>query len=210
MSKSDHDTYKQASHTIPATSIASVSVTVPRFVQIIRISSLARHLLSADFYLGHYSSQSLISDIIPLAPSIVPNAISARTPVEMSDADVEKVVSDFAAAGQRAKWAGFDGVHLHSGNGYLLSQFNSAVANRRDDRWGSDPQRRARFILEVYRAVRRATGADFPITARLGVADAVVGGLALTDGIAIARQLASEGLDSLEVPRMLQARQTPP
>ena len=52
MSKSDHDTYKQASHTIPATSIASVSVTVPRFVRIIRISSLARHLLSADFYLG--------------------------------------------------------------------------------------------------------------------------------------------------------------
>jgi hypothetical protein len=51
MSKSDHDTYKQASHTIPATSIASVSVTVPRFVRIIRISSLARHLLSADFYL---------------------------------------------------------------------------------------------------------------------------------------------------------------
>ena len=207
MSKSDHDTYKQASHTIPATSIASVSVTVPRFVRIIRISSLARHLLSADFYLGDYSSQSLISDIIPLAPSIVPNAISARTPVEMSDADVEKVVSDFAA---EAKWAGFDGVHLHSGNGYLLSQFNSAVANRRDDRWGSDPQRRARFILEVYRAVRRATGADFPITARLGVADAVVGGLTLTDGIAIARQLASEGLDSLEVRRMLQARQTPP
>ena len=52
MSKSDHDTCKQASHTIPATSIASVSVIVPRFVRIIRISSLARHLLSADFYLG--------------------------------------------------------------------------------------------------------------------------------------------------------------
>jgi hypothetical protein len=51
MSKSDHDTCKQASHTIPATSIASVSVTVPRFVRIIRISSLARHLLSADFSL---------------------------------------------------------------------------------------------------------------------------------------------------------------
>jgi hypothetical protein len=66
MSKSDHDTYKQESHTIPATSIASVSVTVPRFVRIIRISSLARHLLSADFYLGDYSGQSLISDYHPL------------------------------------------------------------------------------------------------------------------------------------------------
>ena len=151
MSKSDHDTYKQASHTIPATSIASVSVTVPRFVRIIRISSLARHLLSADFYLGDYSSQSLISDIIPLAPSIVPNAISARTPVEMSDADVEKVVSDFAAAGERAKWAGF-------GNGYLLSQFNSAVANRRDDRWAVTRNGAERFgYIRRRRPARRIT-----------------------------------------------------
>jgi 2,4-dienoyl-CoA reductase-like NADH-dependent reductase (Old Yellow Enzyme family) len=85
----------------------------------------------------------------------------------------------------RAQRAGFDGIHLHSGNGYLLSQFNSPFANRRDDRWGGDPQRRARFILEVYRAARHATGADFPITARLGVADAFPGGLALADGIAL-------------------------
>jgi 2,4-dienoyl-CoA reductase-like NADH-dependent reductase (Old Yellow Enzyme family) len=149
--------------------------------------------------LSHAGSQSLIPNIIPLAPSIVPNAIFARTPVEMSDAEIEQVVSDFAVAAGRAKRAGFDGVHLHSGNGYLLSQFISPFTNRRDDRWGGDPQGRSRLILEVYRAVRGATGADFPINARLGVADAVVGGLALTDGIAIARQLASEGLDSLEV-----------
>lgn len=149
--------------------------------------------------LSHAGSQSLIADIVPLAPSIVPNAIFARPPAEMSGADVEKVISDFAAAAGRAKRAGFDGIHLHSGNGYLLSQFNSPFANRREDRWGGDAQRRARFILEVYRAVRRVTGADFPITARLGVADVVAGGLTLTDGLAIARQLAAEGLDGLEV-----------
>jgi 2,4-dienoyl-CoA reductase-like NADH-dependent reductase (Old Yellow Enzyme family) len=108
-------------------------------------------LLSADFYLGDYSSQSLISDIIPLAPSIVPNAISARTPVEMSDADVEKVVSDFAAAGERAKWAGF-------GNGYLLSQFNSAVANRRYDRWAVTRNGAERFgYIRRRRPARRIT-----------------------------------------------------
>lgn len=148
--------------------------------------------------LSHAGSQSLIADMVPLAPSIVPNAIFARPPAEMSDAEVEKVIVDFAAAAARAKRAGFDGIHLHSGNGYLLSQFNSPFANRRDDRWGGDPQRRARFILEVYRAVRCATGADFPITARLGVADAVADGLTLAHGLAIAQQLAAEGLDGLE------------
>jgi 2,4-dienoyl-CoA reductase-like NADH-dependent reductase (Old Yellow Enzyme family) len=149
--------------------------------------------------LSHAGSQSLIADIVPRAPSIVPNAIFARPPIEMSDADIEKTVADFAAAAARAKRAGFDGIHLHSGNGYLLSQFNSPYANRRHDRWGGDPEKRARFILEVFRAVREATGADFPITARLGIADAVEGGLTLESGLAIARQLAAAGLDALEV-----------
>lgn len=149
--------------------------------------------------LSHAGSQSLIPDIVPLAPSIVSNAIFARQPAEMSDADAEKVIIDFAAAAARAKRAGFDGIHLHSGNGYLLSQFNSPFANRRDDRWGGDARRRARLILEVYRAVRSAVGANFPVTARLGVADTVEGGLTLSDGLAIARQLSAEGLDALEV-----------
>ncbi len=149
--------------------------------------------------LSHAGSQSLMPQIVPLAPSIVPNAIFARPPTEMTDADVEKVINDFGAAAGRAKRAGFDGIHLHSGNGYLLSQFNSPFANRRKDRWGGDALRRVRFILEVYRAVRRAAGNDMPVTARLGVADAIAGGLALSEGLSIARQLAAEGLDGLEV-----------
>jgi 2,4-dienoyl-CoA reductase-like NADH-dependent reductase (Old Yellow Enzyme family) len=149
--------------------------------------------------LSHAGSQSLISGILPLAPSVVANAIFARPPQEMTEADIEKTVADFGAAAERARRAGFDGIHLHSGNGYLLSQFNSPFANRRDDVWGGDLQRRSRFLLEVYRAVRRAAGRDFPITVRLGVADVVAGGLTLSDGLSIARQLAAEGLDGLEV-----------
>lgn len=79
--------------------------------------------------LSHAGSQSLIPEIVPLAPSIVPNAIFARPPAEMSDADIERIVADFAAAAERARRAGFDGIHLHSGNGYLLSQFNSPFTN---------------------------------------------------------------------------------
>jgi 2,4-dienoyl-CoA reductase-like NADH-dependent reductase (Old Yellow Enzyme family) len=149
--------------------------------------------------LSHAGSQSLIPEIVPLAPSIVPNAIFARPPVEMTGADIEGVIASFAAAASRAQRAGFDGVHLHSGNGYLLSQFNSPFANRRDDGWGGDAARRARFIVEVFRAVRAAAGAEFPITARLGLADAVAGGLELSEGLSIARQLAAEGVAALEV-----------
>jgi 2,4-dienoyl-CoA reductase-like NADH-dependent reductase (Old Yellow Enzyme family) len=149
--------------------------------------------------LSHAGSQSLIPEIVSVAPSIVPNAIFARPPVEMTETDIGNVIASFASAAARAQRAGFDGVHLHSGNGYLLSQFNSPFANRRDDRWGGDLERRARFILEVHRAVRRATSADFPVTARLGLADAVTDGLTMGDGLSIARQLAAEGIAALEV-----------
>jgi 2,4-dienoyl-CoA reductase-like NADH-dependent reductase (Old Yellow Enzyme family) len=149
--------------------------------------------------LSHAGSQSLISEIMPLAPSIVANAIFARPPMEMSDPDIERIIADFAAAATRAQRAGFDGIHLHSGNGYLLSQFNSPYTNRRSDRWGGDPKKRARFILEVFRTVRQAVGPNFPITARLGVADTVDGGLTLPEGLAIAALLAAAGLEGMEV-----------
>jgi 2,4-dienoyl-CoA reductase-like NADH-dependent reductase (Old Yellow Enzyme family) len=149
--------------------------------------------------LSHAGSQSLIPEIEPLAPSIVPNAIFARPPAAMTDADIRKVIGDFGAAAARAKSAGFDGIHLHSGNGYLLAQFNSPHTNRRNDRWGGDAQKRAQFILNVYGAVREATGPNFPITARLGLADTVSNGLKLEEGLSIARQLAARGLAALEV-----------
>jgi 2,4-dienoyl-CoA reductase-like NADH-dependent reductase (Old Yellow Enzyme family) len=171
-----------------------------------RVGPLARvtdavHRLGGKIFaeLSHAGSQSLMPEIRPLAPSIVPNAIFARPPVEMSDAEIEASIAAFGTAAARAKRAGFDGIHLHSGNGYLLSQFNSPFANRRTDRWGGDAGRRSKFMIEVYTAVRRAVGPDYPVTARLGIADAVDGGLALTDGLGIAARLAALGLDALEV-----------
>ena len=171
-----------------------------------RVGPLARvtdavHRLGGKIFaeLSHAGSQSLMPEIRPLAPSIVPNAIFARPPVEMSDAEIEASIAAFGTAAARAKRAGFDGIHLHSGNGYLLSQFNSPFANRRTDCWGGDAGRRSKFMIEVYTAVRRAVGPDYPVTARLGIADAVDGGLALTDGLGIAARLAALGLDALEV-----------
>jgi len=171
-----------------------------------RVGPLARvtdavHRLGGKIFaeLSHAGSQSLMPEIRPLAPSIVPNAIFARPPVEMSDAEIEASIAAFGTAAARAKRAGFDGIHLHSGNGYLLSQFNSPFANRRTDRWGGDAGRRSKFMIEVYTAVRRAVGPDYPVTARLGIADAFDGGLALTDGLVIAARLAALGLDALEV-----------
>jgi 2,4-dienoyl-CoA reductase-like NADH-dependent reductase (Old Yellow Enzyme family) len=149
--------------------------------------------------LSHAGSQSTLAAIQPIAPSVIANSISTRAPNEMSERDIAVVIEAFATAARRAVGAGFDGIHLHGGNGYLLSQFNSPHTNRRTDAWGGDADRRSRLMLTVYRAVREAVGAHVPVTARLGVEDAIGQGLALQEGLERASQLAAMGLDAIEV-----------
>jgi 2,4-dienoyl-CoA reductase-like NADH-dependent reductase (Old Yellow Enzyme family) len=148
--------------------------------------------------LAHAGSQSILTHVTPCAPSVIPNAIHARAPVEMSEADIARVIAAYRAAARRAIAAGFDGIHIHSGNGYLLAEFNSPHANRRTDTWGGDAARRSRFILAVYQAIRDAVGADVPVTARLGMEDTVKPGLELEESLDRARLLADHGLDAIE------------
>ena len=148
--------------------------------------------------LSHAGSQSVMPNIDPIAPSIIENAIFERQPREMSASDIERIVAAFGQAAHRAAAAGFDGIHIHGGNGYLISQFNSPFSNRRSDQWGGDADRRSRFILAVYDAIRAAVGPDMPITARYGLADSGPGQLQIDEGLARLRVLAGRGLNAVE------------
>ena len=92
---------------------------------------------------------------------------------------------DHGAAARQAAEAGFDGIHIHGGNGYLISEFCSPHANTREDRWGGDAERRSRFFFKVAEAVRSAVGDDLPVTARLSVEDSVEGGLQRDESLAL-------------------------
>jgi 2,4-dienoyl-CoA reductase-like NADH-dependent reductase (Old Yellow Enzyme family) len=148
--------------------------------------------------LSHAGSQSVMPNIDPIAPSIIENAIVERQPREMSADDIERIVVAFGHAARRAAAAGFDGIHIHGGNGYLISQFNSPFSNRRSDQWGGDAGRRSRFFLAVYDAIRAAVGPDMPITARYGLADSAPGQLQLDEGLDRLRMLAARGLNAVE------------
>jgi 2,4-dienoyl-CoA reductase-like NADH-dependent reductase (Old Yellow Enzyme family) len=73
----------------------------------------------------------------------------------------------FIAAARRAERAGFDGVELHGAHGYLICSFLSPELNRRDDFYGGDPERRARFLFELVDGVRAATRPGFSLGVRL-------------------------------------------
>jgi 2,4-dienoyl-CoA reductase-like NADH-dependent reductase (Old Yellow Enzyme family) len=150
--------------------------------------------------LGHAGSQSRDPDIEPLAPSPVKNFISARAPREASEREIEGTVEKYGAAARRAVEAGFDGIHIHAGHGYLISEFSSPHGNRRSDGWGGDASRRSRFVLSIYAAVRTAVGSDFPISIKLGMADSMEsGGLQLPESIGRAVALEQAGIDAIEV-----------
>jgi 2,4-dienoyl-CoA reductase-like NADH-dependent reductase (Old Yellow Enzyme family) len=91
---------------------------------------------------------------------------------EATDEDLDWVVDRFVDAARRAAAAGFDGLELHGGHGYLLHAFVSPASNTRDDRWGGSVEGRAELLCTVIRAVRAAVGPDFPLWARLGMFEA--------------------------------------
>ena len=127
---------------------------VPGLAEVVR--AVRPHGTRIFAQLTHAGSQSRLVGVEPLAPSPVPNALTGRMVAEADEAEIEEAIEAFAAAAARAALAGFDGVHLHAANGYLISEFCSPIANRRADRWGGSAERRDRFLLEVLQAVRGA------------------------------------------------------
>jgi 2,4-dienoyl-CoA reductase-like NADH-dependent reductase (Old Yellow Enzyme family) len=149
--------------------------------------------------LAHAGSQSRVPRVAPLAPSAVPNALTGRVVSDASEAEIEEAIDAFAAGAGRAIEAGFDGVHIHGANGYLISEFLSPLTNRRQDDWGGDPDRRAAFPLAVVRAVRAAVPSDRALTMKLGFRDAPPGGLLVQDAVRVAARAVSQGVDAIEV-----------
>lgn len=126
----------------------------------------------------------------------------------MTGEEIRETIQHFADGARRAREAGCDGIELHSGNGYLFSQFLCKGINDRTDEWGGTLENRARFLLEVVRAVRKAVGRDFHLQAKLNGQDfnnAVIfwdrPGNDLDDAIQIARWCEAEGVDAIHVSR---------
>src|SRR3970282_2176113 len=84
-------------------------------------------------------------------------------------------------------------------NGYLISEFGSPLTNGRDDRWGGDATRRGEFARTGVEAWRVSVPVGFPVTMKMGMVDAVEGGLGLEEMLPRARQLVAAGLDAIEV-----------
>merc|ERR1712100_792507 len=109
----------------------------------------------------------------------------------LTEADIHRIIDDFAQAAMRAVEAGFDGVELHGAHGYLICQFLSTTNNRRLDSWGGSLESRARFLFEIIKAVRKVVPQDFLIGVRISPEHK---GIELDDSLRLAAMLANFGI----------------
>jgi 2,4-dienoyl-CoA reductase-like NADH-dependent reductase (Old Yellow Enzyme family) len=133
-----------------------------------------------------------------VAPSRVFSPLGMRRTTALTAQEIASIVEQYSQGARVLRDAGFDAIEIHIGHGYLLSAFLSPKLNKRRDEYGGSVENRARFALEVVRAVRAAAGPDIAVTAKLNMADGVRGGLWLNDSIPVARMLENDGsLDAL-------------
>jgi 2,4-dienoyl-CoA reductase-like NADH-dependent reductase (Old Yellow Enzyme family) len=169
------------------------------------VEQIHRAGAKASIQLGHGGGHTRI-DICgetPIAPSAIPHPVYETTfetivPEAMTKARIDRTIAAHAAAAERAQKAGFDCVEVHAAHGYLISQFHAPFENRRTDEYGGSLENRARFGLEVLRAVKVAAH-GMPVIYRLSVEDYFEGGLTFSEGRQIAVWAVAAGADALHI-----------
>jgi 2,4-dienoyl-CoA reductase-like NADH-dependent reductase (Old Yellow Enzyme family)/thioredoxin reductase len=174
---------------------------VPGYQRLIEACHRHGALVGAELQFAGRQTSSAITGMQPVAPSALPCTAVAGgdVPRALDVREIGELVAAFAAAARRAVAAGFDAIEIHGAHGYLIGQFLSPFANRRDDEYGGDGERRLRFPLEVIAAVRAAAGGAVPLLYRLTADEHVPGGLTLADTCRIAPRLEAAGIDLLDV-----------
>jgi NADPH2 dehydrogenase len=133
------------------------------------------------------------------APSALPHKEGEAPSRALDAAGLQRIRDAFVATAHRAERLGIDALELHCAHGYLLHQFLSPIANRRDDEYGGTLENRMRYPLEVFDAVRAAFPADKPVGVKVSASDWAEGGWDVEQTIAFVNALKTRGVDWVDV-----------
>ena len=138
----------------------------------------------------------------PVAPSPIIHSERLpgyKLPREMTADDIRRLKQSFIESVYRAEKAGFDLVEIHAAHGYLINQFLSPVANRREDDYGGSRENRMRLLLELTEEVRAAWPAEKPLFVRISASDNHPEGWTVEDSVVLAGKLKALGVDAVHV-----------
>jgi anthraniloyl-CoA monooxygenase len=133
------------------------------------------------------------------APSAIPYSAQNQVPHALTIAEMNEIREQFVEAAVAGARAGFDLLELHCAHGYLLSSFISPISNQRNDGYGGTFEKRLRFPLEVFDAVRDVWPSEKPVSVRISATDWHQGGIDVDDAVTIARAFTAHGADAIDV-----------
>lgn len=135
----------------------------------------------------------------PLAPSPIPFRQDDKAPLQLTMDGIQKVISDFKAAADRAKRAGYKVAEIHAAHGYLIHQFLSPLSNQREDAYGGSFGNRIRLLLEVVAAVQTVWPTGHPLFVRVSATDwATEGGWDIEQTVQLSSILKDKGVDLID------------
>ena len=138
-----------------------------------------------------HSAYSRLAQVAPSPGTAFP--VWLETAHELELEEIAEIVQAFGDAGGRVAAAGFDGIEIHGAHGFLIQQFLSPLANRREDAYGGSLENRMRFLLEIIDAVRERVGPDMIVGYKLSAEEMVPGGMTLDHTLEVVSHLESRG-----------------
>ena len=163
------------------------------------VNAVHKHNTPIVLQLAHCGRQTSSKAIgmQKVAPSNVFHAFYPDKAKELTDAEIHGIIDDFVSAAVRAEKAGFDGVQLHGGHGYLLHDFLSPYGNRRKDSWGGNLENRCRIVELIIKGIKEKT--NIPVWIKLSAEDNRKGGMNINSSVEICKRLEKAGCDAIEV-----------
>lgn len=132
-----------------------------------------------------------------VAPSNVLHAFYPDKAKVLTESEIYGIINDFISAAVHAEKAGFDGVQLHGGHGYLLHDFLSPYGNRRKDCWGGNLENRCRIVELIIKGIKEKT--NLPVWIKFSAEDNRKGGMRIDSSVEICKRLEKAGCNAIEV-----------
>ena len=120
-------------------------------------------------------------------------------PRALTEKEIYDLIERFGYAAKVSKENGFTGVQIHGAHGYLVSQFLSPRHNQRTDQWGGTIENRMRFVSQIYQAMRKEVGNEYPLSIKLNSADFQKGGFSKEESMTVVQHLSEQGMDLIEI-----------
>lgn len=149
------------------------------------------------YHAGRQSSSHVNGGVQPVAPSPTACPWNREMARQLTVPEIKQIVRDFGVCAGNAKKAGFDGIEVHAGNGYLIAGFMSFFENKRTDEYGGCFKNRVRILGEIYEACREAVGPDFPIMIRFSADEHVLAGRTIAESRMLAKYIEELGFDAI-------------